>query len=363
MTHVNVTRGKRTRSVAVIGIALLALIAGCSDDAPTTPEVRDTATELPPPTAVKPPHAKGDASPLAGRKLYVDPHSSAATQVATWRGEGRTADADAVATIADQPTAIWLTADAGAVEGQVRDVVRDATRDGSTPVLVAYNIPHRDCGGYSKGGAASPEAYRDWIDAIARGVEGRPAIVILEPDAIPHVLDGCVTDGIDERLDLLAEAVKKLEATGNAYVYLDAGNPNWIDDVPKLARTLRRAGVTSADGFSLNVSNFVTLADNLAFGKRLSDSVGKAHFVVDTSRDGNGALTPGGEVDGGPTWCNPPGRALGRPPTTTSGHARVDALLWVKYPGESDGACRPGEPEAGQWWPDYALALVAGAKE
>ena len=77
-------------------------------------------------------------------------------------------------------------------------------------------------------------------------------------------------------------------------------------------------------------------------------------FVVDTSRNGNGPY-PGDTVDGAPSWCNPPGRALGEPPTDNPGLPRVDALLWIKYPGESDGSCRPGEPEVGAWWPEYAL--------
>nr|ABK58684.1 unknown [Streptomyces fradiae] len=34
----------------------------------------------------------------------------------------------------------------------------------------------------------------------------------------------------------------------------------------------------------------------------------------------------------------------------------------IKRPGDSDGPCRGG-PEAGQWWPDYALGLARNAKE
>ena len=81
-------------------------------------------------------------------------------------------------------------------------------------------------------------------------------------------------------------------------------------------------------------------------------------FVVDTSRNGAGPVTGATEIDGGPSWCNPPGRVLGPAPTADTGHPRADAFLWVKRPGESDGACRPGEPPAGEWWPEYALDLA-----
>jgi endoglucanase len=48
---------------------------------------------------------------------------------------------------------------------------------------------------------------------------------------------------------------------------------------------------------------------------------------------------------------------LGQMPTTRTGHRLVDAYLWIKYPGESDGPCNGG-PTAGQWWADYALGLA-----
>lgn len=39
---------------------------------------------------------------------------------------------------------------------------------------------------------------------------------------------------------------------------------------------------------------------------------------------------------------------------TATGEPALDAYLWIKRPGESDGECRGG-PAAGQWWPEYAL--------
>ncbi|CAM5532402.1 glycoside hydrolase family 6 protein [Streptomyces hirsutus] len=35
----------------------------------------------------------------------------------------------------------------------------------------------------------------------------------------------------------------------------------------------------------------------------------------------------------------------------------MDAYLWVKRPGESDGECKGG-PKAGEWWEDYAVKLA-----
>ena len=122
-----------------------------------------------------------------------------------------------------------------------------------------------------------------------------------------------------------------------------------------MSGALRRAGVARAHGFALNVANFETTADNVRYGTALSRLLGGAHFVVDTSRNGNGPAQVGA---GDRHWCNPPGRRLGAVPTTRTGHRLVDAYLWIKRPGESDGACGNGAPPAGQWWPEYALALA-----
>ncbi|MFC7470564.1 glycoside hydrolase family 6 protein [Actinomadura keratinilytica] len=118
------------------------------------------------------------------------------------------------------------------------------------------------------------------------------------------------------------------------------------------------AGVAEADGFSVNVSNFYSTEDSVAYGKELSAKVGNKPFVVDTSRNGNGPFTGGDPAE---RWCNPPGRALGEVPTTKTGDDLVDAYLWIKRPGESDGECKGG-PKAYQWWPEYALGLAKAAK-
>jgi endoglucanase len=114
-----------------------------------------------------------------------------------------------------------------------------------------------------------------------------------------------------------------------------------------MATRLQQAGIQNARGFSLNVSNFRTTADEIAYGRAIAGQVGKP-FVIDTGRNGLGPY--------GDEWCNPPGRALGRRPTNVTGDSRIDAFLWIKQPGFSDGPCSGG-PAAGQWWADYALGL------
>jgi endoglucanase len=237
----------------------------------------------------------------------------------------------------------------GNIRREVNQAVSTITGSGSLPVFVAYNIPYRDCGSYSAGGSATANAYRKWIKDFAAGVGGRNAIVILEPDALAG-MDCLAAGGRQERVALIREAVQALRAQ-RAAVYLDAGHANW-HSAAEMAKRLQQAGIAEANGFALNVSNFAPTQANIAYGERISRLVGGKHFIIDTSRNGRPVNSK--------EWCNPRGRALGVAPTTNTGHPLVDAFLWVKAPGESDGTCGGG-PRAGTWWSAYALELSRAA--
>ncbi|WP_405844205.1 glycoside hydrolase family 6 protein [Streptomyces sp. NBC_01518] len=291
--------------------------------------------------------------PMGDTTFWVDPASPAAEQIQMWEREGRKQDAALLKRIADQPTALWPAGeiDPGPV---IRAATAAARQEGRTALFVAYDIPHRDCGQHSAGGAGDADAYRAWIGKFADALGDAKALVVLEPDAVAHMVDGCTPGEYQgEREQLLSEAVVRLKQQPGTRVYLDAGNPSWIQDSSKLVEPLKRAGVEEADGFSLNVSNFQTDAVTKKYGVQLSRDLGGKHFVVDTSRNGNGPL------DG--AWCNPPGRGLGTRPTTDTGEQALDAYLWIKRPGASDGTCEGG-PDAGQWWPEYALELARNSK-
>lgn len=289
-------------------------------------------------------------------EFFVDPASNARRQAEKWRAT-RPDDAAAMMAIASQPQADWFGGWIPDIRAGVDARVTEITGAGGTPVLVAYDLPFRDCGQYSAGGQNDPESYRAWIRAFAAGIGDRPAVVILEPDGLT------LTDCLDERqtaerFALLAFAVETFEALSNTDLYVDAGHSSWLP-VEEAARRLTLAGIDLAAGFSLNISNFQPTADLIAFGRAVSDAIGAeggTHFVLDTSRNGNGPWL----ADDPETWCNPPGRALGEAPTVETADPLVDAYLWIKRPGESDGSCR-GAPEAGAWDPAYALGLARNA--
>lgn len=306
------------------------------------------AQPSPPPAptpAPAPAPAPATTATLAGAKLYVNPASSAARQALAWTAT-RPADAEAMRRIANGAQATWLGGWNSDVEAAARSAASAASAAGAMPTLVVYNIPQRDCGGYSSGGLTSAAAYRDWIARIVRGLGATRSAIILEPDALP-LMDCLTADGKRARTAMLAEAVATLAGKGHA-VYLDAGHASWIG-ADEMARRLAAANVAQAAGFSLNVSNFRTTPDSIAYGTALSSRTGGKRFVIDTSRNGAGPL--------GSEWCNPSGRKLGNLPSTRTGVPLVDAYLWIKAPGESDGTCNGG-PAAGAWWPSYALGLA-----
>lgn len=219
------------------------------------------------------------------------------------------------------------------------------------PVFVLYNLPNRDMGHYSKGGANSAASYLEFIESFALGVGKLSPIVIFEPDALPHSAEMATAEA-QWRYELMKQALSILTERTNALVYVDIGHSNWLDP-EEAGKLLNSVCVPGVRGFSVNVSNFRTMLESVSWAERVGEYTQYNHYVVDTSRNGNGPY--------GNEWCNPPGRAIGQQPTTSTGYALCDAYLWIKIPGESDGRKNNG-PRAGRFWPVYAEQLVLNTK-
>lgn len=286
--------------------------------------------------------------PFAGRPLYVDPQSTAALAAATMGG-----DDAALNQLAQTPQAIWLTGGTPAEAGTtVQDAVSAAAPTGAVTEFVVYDIPDRDCtGGASAGGATSAGDYESYVTGIAQALTGAHAIVILEPDALADLDCLSFTDQTS-RLSMLAEATETLAVPGVA-VYLDAGHTGW-QPADTMATRLTQAGIVDAAGFSLDVSNYDPATAETNYGDAvaaalLDDNVPNKQFVVDSSRDGTDL--------GSPDWCNADGATVGPAPGSTSGDPNA-TLLWIKHPGESDGACGDSDLGAGQFDVTLAHELV-----
>ncbi|MGB8984031.1 MAG: glycoside hydrolase family 6 protein [Anaerolineales bacterium] len=393
-------------------------------------------------------------------QFYVPkPQHGARQQIGNLISTGNKDEAELIRTMIETPQAVWLTAGTPhQVQQEVRQTVQRAAAKDTVPVLVAYNLPFRDCAQYSAGGATSVAEYKAWIDGFAAGIGNTTAVVILEPDGLGIIpwynpfgdrdtwttnpnYEWCQPAEADpataaaERFEMLNYAVDKLKENAGTSVYLDATHNGWLG-AGDAADRLYQAGVLDADGFFLNVSNFRLTEHLVKYGSWVAKCIwfgdpgsgswgaghfewcasqysspfgpvdpndfstwvytdqwyannvenqswvpypgdaGLKHFVIDTSRNGQGPWTPAVSYPSPEDWCNPPDRGLGLLPTADTGFELVDAYLWIKIPGASDGECTRGlgpagetidpewgviDPAAGAWFPEMALDLVQNA--
>jgi len=374
------------------------------------------------------------AAPGPDAPFYVPkPNPDAIHQIAALRADGRKADAALIEWMTGTPSAVWFTSGSPKVVGQaVKATVQRAAGKQTVPVLVAYNVPGRDCSQYSAGGAPTGDDYRAWIDSFAAAIGDHHVMVILEPDGVALTPIDCGQPDTFDRVGLIRYAIDTIGTEApNAAVYLDAGHNAW-HNVGDIASRLVAAGVNDAAGFYLNPSNYQYTTNVVMYGTWISNCIASGdyancpnqywnggplpskiaqllgewtgvalssygtwsddaddpalntsginlryagaapttHFVVDTSRNGKGPWRPDAAYPSPEDWCNPPDRGLGIRPTRETGNDLVDAFVWIKIPGESDGLCHRGtggpedparnmvDPPAGQWFPEMALELV-----
>lgn len=257
-------------------------------------------------------------------------------------------------------------------EGDAAALMRAA--GSSIPIVVVYNIPGRDMGGNSAGGTPGIAAYENWVSGLAHGIGNHKALIVLEPDALLQ-LSALRDSDRNDRLEMLAYAVRQFKTFAPAAsVYIDAGHTNATSNARngapttlsgasprEMARWLEQADVADAAGFALNTSSFLSTENNSAYGSAISAQIQKdsgaiKHFVIDTSRNGNDGYKIGDH------HCNVPNQTLGAPPHGLR-FGLVDAFIWAKVPGESDGNgddCNGGAP-AGTFMPGYACGLASRA--
>jgi endoglucanase len=428
------------------------ILGACSSEVTQTPEPEKTQSTS---AAIS---APASLSPTT--QFFIPaPDQAALQQVVQLLEQKQVKSAAEMVAMLAEGRAVWFNGGTpAAVEQSVEQTTFEASLFKRVPVLVAYNIPFRDCSQYSAGGATDTAAYEAWIDAFAEGIGSGQAVVILEPDSLGIIPYNTTIFGASEwcqpdltgtgltpqqanaaRYVQINYAVDSLRAHApNALVYLDGTHSAWLG-VSEAAYRLVQAGVARAQGFFQNVSNYNTTHDSLIFGSWVSQVITGAtnplhqgwawqtdangnpvfeytwfpsqydpatnyttvnysdafvagvtgtidsatgnvaattHFVIDTSRNGQGPLNvapygvapydqPASVLSALTTgdWCNPPGAGLGLRPTANTGVPLLDAYLWVKTPGESDGQCDSAGGARGWDYSVYDPWGITGAAE
>jgi endoglucanase len=322
------------------------------NDDPVTP--RDPVNPLALPAAPAGPN------PLAGAKFFVDAQSPAGQASYRYSALGVIAREPGTARFGSFSFGSSAVPTIGVAVS--RYLTRAAAQEpGTVPMLATYRIVSGHCGRWSDPPAAQA-AYHDFIEGFAQGIGSYRAVLFLEEDAV--ITSPCLTaHGLDVRMQELSDAINVLTANcPHLVIYLDAGAADALS-ARHAASLLARAGVAKIQGFFLNSTHFDWTSKEIRYGEQISRMTGGKHFVVNTGENGRGPLAPRDIVkDGNEVLCNPPGRGLGPLPTADTGYPNVDAFAWTSNPGESGGACVPGAPPTGAYWPQYALGLVRNAR-
>ncbi|OHF03832.1 glycosyl hydrolase family 6 [Colletotrichum orchidophilum] len=395
----------RSSSSAVVSPSRTSTTAGAG----TTTTLVGTATTSAP---VVTGGATYTGNPFAGVNLWAN--SYYASEITTLAIPSLSpALATAAAAVAKVPTFMWMDTRAKIplVDSTLADIRKANAAGGNyAGQFVVYDLPDRDCaaaasnGEYSiaDGGVAK---YKEYIDAIRTMVlkySDIRILLVIEPDSLANLvtnLNVAKCSGAQAAyLECTNYAVTQLNLP-NVAMYLDGGHAGWLGWTANLgpaanmyAKVYKDAGSPKAlRGIVTNVANYnawsVSSPPSYTSGNSnydekhyiealqplLAAQGWNAQFIVDQGRSGK---QPTGQQAWG-DWCNAIGTGFGLRPSSNTGSPLVDAFVWVKPGGESDGtsdttatrydyncgksdALKPA-PEAGTWFQAYFEQLLVNA--
>ncbi|KAI5456900.1 1, 4-beta cellobiohydrolase [Mariannaea sp. PMI_226] len=324
------------------------------------------------------------------------------------------AKATAAAKVAEVPSFQWL--DTYDHISLMQDTLADISKANSAGgnyagQFVVYDLPDRDCsaaasnGEYSlaNDGANKYKAYIDKIKSIIKTYSNIRIILVIEPDSLANLVTNMnvakCANAHDAYISLTNYAVTSLNLP-NVAMYLDAGHAGWLGwpanqgpAAQLFASIWKNAGKPAAlRGLVTNVANYngwsLSSPPSYTQGNSVYDEKTYIHamspllqqngwpgvqFITDQGRSGK---QPTGQSQWG-DWCNAKGTGFGTRPSTNTGDSLLDAFVWVKPGGESDGtsntssarydyhcgyadALQPA-PEAGTWFEAYFEQLLTNA--
>jgi cellulose 1,4-beta-cellobiosidase len=368
-------------------------------------------------------HAQGN--PFLGSNLYVNPSFQAEIQTTI---SANPTQAGLLSKLLNISTAYWI--DKMAKISNITAILDGAkaqqTKTG-IPTLTAfiiYDLPNRDCAAAASNGEITcadssctaglqtyENNYVNPIVAILSKYTTQPIVLIIEPDSLPNLATNLniakCQQAENAYINGVAYAIKQFAKQSNLYMYLDAAHGGWLgwpNNLEAAAQIYLKVltlagGPSTIRGFATNTANYQPLgsttstADPCNLKSQYNNAINEVIYVsllsqqlatvgitgkgyiIDTSRDGVLA-----ERKNCSNWCNINGAGFGiRPIATPSGLGigNIDALYWIKTPGESDGTsdmssprfdyhCASSDsfvpaPEAGVWFPAFFIMLAQNA--
>ncbi len=233
---------------------------------------------------------------------------------------------------------------------------------GTVPIINTYFLHP------TLGGCPTPAAVRDYmplfkarVNAMTAGVGRRPAVFLLELDAIGS--SACVEKmgSMPEWEAALRYEMDAVQALPHTVVYLEGGYSD-ANTVAYTSRILSAIGIQKVRGFYVNGTHEMWTSTEDAYATAIAKRTGGAHFIVNTADNGRGPLlNQHPSTEGVEDLCNPPDRGLGIRDTTDTGLKYGDAYMWTHPPGNSSGC--GGGPPGGVFWPARAESEAAHAND
>lgn len=270
-----------------------------------------------------------------------------------------------IGSITDNPpnvTPYWI--DSLGAQEFVGEYIFDSALDEHIPVIVFYQRPDRDVKGYRQGGLEKWSEYRAALSTLGGLLQSKdyPSVVILEPGWLsevfydttesddPNILE--LVNGTDPQeyrafdnnkysrlVNAFTEFMGRVPSKTNVYVDVDSAYFHSIHGDRAMFFLNQSLFGRQFQGVAINTGDYFSKENNFAIGQKLSSTFGW-RFVEDSSRNG-GSFSERSLEQIEACSFDPPGMLSGLNPQWLEGtdeyDAGMDARLWLRVPGESDG--------------------------
>ena len=218
--------------------------------------------------------------------------------------------------IAAEPEAQRISAYSGggspsAIFQQTEKILCDnLTADpGAIPILNTYFL-HPAAGACPQPAAlaAAGPLFKARVDELAAAVDRRPAVFLLELDAIGS--SGCVrrVGSLPLWESYLRYEIDEVSALPHTVVYVEGGYSD-ANTPAYTASVLNAVGIGRIRGFFTNDTHLNWTINEVRWATEVSRLTRGAHFIVNTAENGRGPLrNPHPTTQGNEDLCNPPGR-------------------------------------------------------
>jgi cellulose 1,4-beta-cellobiosidase len=359
------------------------------------------------------------ANPFEGRSIFANPTFQANVDKTI---QDHPEIKDKLEKVRNIGAATWI--DNMANIAKMEPVLKAAQGKQDVVMFVIYDLPNRDCDAGASNGEITCEdsncaqglnTYKtQYVDKVVEILKKYPTVnivAIIEPDSLPNLATNMGNPKCSQGANAYKQGVeytlKQMATLSHVTSYLDIAHGGWLgwDNnlqkiMPIFQEVLNNAGGPGViRGFASNTANYQALGSmsssadpcnlksqynfaideihymNLFDQKAQQHGMGSMYYITDTSR--NGVSNERGNCS---NWCNIKGAGLGMRPSTevsSLGFNKLDAVTWIKTPGESDGTtdtsgrfdpmCRSSDsqipaPEAGEWFEDFFVTLVNNAQ-